>query len=85
MNSLFDRAATEGGSQIDVRVGRIPGSISTLPVRPGASVNDILRQAKITDLAGHEVRVDNLPASLDRPVTQFCTILVVQKIQGNSR
>lgn len=68
---------------LTVRVGKMPGLISSVVLEGGATVADALAQANITVENGQEIRMDNNTVSLDTEVTNNALIIVTKMIKGN--
>ncbi len=72
------RGAHDG---IEVRIGKIPGSISTLALEEGATIADALRQAGLSR-DGFELRVNSETVNEDHVLEDGETVLLVAKIRG---
>lgn len=81
--SLIESIPPEPATELRFRIGRMPGNIRDLTLPAGSTVNDALNLAEI-EVGTAEIRVDGQQAKPESPLRDTCTILVVQKIQGNS-
>ncbi len=80
----MDNQLTQTPEQkISVRVGKIPGNITTVTLSAGkATVHDALVTANL-DAEGFEIRVDASKASTQTPLKEGQTVLLVREIRGN--
>ena len=65
-----------------VKVGKVPGTVTTLAVDNGYNVSQICAQAEL-DPAGMEVRINGRVSELTAVVRDQDTILLTEKIKGN--
>ena len=71
------------GDMITVRVGQLPGKIRTIDApADGCTVASLLNTAELV-ATGHEIRVDNQLATLDTPVRNNQTVLLIRPVKGN--
>ena len=72
------------GDMITVRVGQLPGKIRTIDApADGCTVASLLNTAEL-NATGHEIRVDNQLATLDTPVSNNQTVLLIRPVKGNA-
>jgi len=68
---------------IMARVGQLPGKIRTIEApESGCTVGTLLTQAGL-NATGHEIRVDNQLATLNTPVRNNQTVLLIRPVKGN--
>lgn len=70
-------------SQDMVRVGKVPGQIKEFVIDDTTNtVGKVLELAEL-DYTGHEIRLNNSPATTDSQVKGGDTVLLLKKIKGN--
>lgn len=67
---------------MEVRVGRMPGPLTTYAVESGSTVNDVLKLARVNP-KGFRIEVNDDTAELNDKVKNNSTILLTKSIQGN--
>ena len=67
---------------VSVRVGKLPGRIVEVALNGDRTVAAALEAAELSS-EGFEVRVSGRPATLDTPVTEGDTVLLVRPVKGN--
>jgi len=68
---------------IEVKVGKVPGRITTVVLDEGTTVAEALRQADIALTDGETLSVNGSPAGVDGVLRSNATVLVTRKIKGN--
>jgi sulfur carrier protein ThiS len=66
-----------------IKIGKMPGTLSTLALNDGATVKQAAETADI-NYDGYEARINGSAVSLDTVVYDGQTVLFVQKIKGNA-
>lgn len=66
----------------NVKVGIMPGKINEFAVNDGTTIGELLGLAEL-NASGHTIRYNGVDATVDTPVTQDGTVLLVKQIKGN--
>jgi sulfur carrier protein ThiS len=80
---LLLRPVRGNSELVTVMVGQLPGQIKPCKVIAGSTAESVVRQAGF-DPAGYEIRVDNEPVELSRPVWANQTVLLLRPVRGNT-
>lgn len=82
-DSLMLVRRIKGNNHIEVRVGRLPGTIQTIALNGDRSVKTALTAAGLSS-DGYDIRVNGQTAHADSTLRQGDTLLLVRRIKGNA-
>lgn len=68
---------------MEVRIGRIPGRISTVALEEGATVSDAVSVAGLEVESGFAPRINGEDVSMDTAVSDGQTVLLCRRVKGN--
>lgn len=82
-NTLFLVAKVKGNAPIQIKIGTVPGVLTSLVVESGTTVKQALELARLNP-AGFEIKVNGATSNVDKMLTSDNTnVFLVAKVKGN--